>query len=242
MDNDFGFGSHRDPTIRFGQRRCVVSAGFHLDQALQKSSETTSRAALLKLFAAVATGGKTMSSKTRVTLLVATLFGSAAVANAQTADGTAAKSPDLSVSSMIAPPPAMAAGPSSGAMGETGMGKMMAAMRGMTSMMAADHVEDRIAYQKAELAITDAQLPEWNAVAAVLRLNAKSMQDGMARMAKDGMPTAAPARGEMMVSMMSERLEGMKKLGEASKALYAVSTPDQRKTADDMAANPMGMM
>ena len=56
LDNDFGFGSHRDPTIRFGQRRCVVCAGFHIDQALQKSSETTSRAALLKLFAAVATG------------------------------------------------------------------------------------------------------------------------------------------------------------------------------------------
>ena len=134
---------------------------------------------------------------------------------------------------MIAPPPAMAAGPSSGAMGETGMGKMMAAMRGMTSMMAADHVKGRIAYQKAELAITDAQLPEWSAVAAVLRLNAKSMQDGMARMAKDGMPTAAPARGEMMVTMMSERLEGMKKLGEASKALYAVfaagSAQDRRR-------------
>ena len=183
-----------------------------------------------------------MSSKTRVTLLVATLLGSAAVANAQTADGTAAKSPDTSVPSMIASPPAMAAGPSSGAMGETGMGKMMAAMRGMTGMMAADHVEGRIAYQKAELAITDAQLPEWNAVAAVLRLNAKSMQDGMARMAKDGMPTEAPARSKMMIMIMSERLEGMKKLGEANKTLYTVLTPDQRKTADDMAANPMGMM
>jgi hypothetical protein len=68
------------------------------------------------------------------------------------------------------------------------------------------------------------------------------MQDGMAKMAKDGMPTAAPARDDMMVTMMSERLEGMKKLGVANKALYAVLTPDQRKTADDMAANPMGMM
>ena len=182
-----------------------------------------------------------MSSKTRVTLIVVALLGSA-VANAQTADGTAARNPDTSVPSMMAPPPATSGGPSAGAIGETGMGKIMAAMRGMTGMMAADHVEGLIAYQKAELAITDAQLPEWNAVAAVLRLNAKSMQDGMARMAKDGMPTAAPARSEMMIMMMSERLEGMKKLGEANKALYTVLTPDQRKTADDMAANSMGMM
>ena len=182
-----------------------------------------------------------MSSKIRVTLIVVALFGSA-VANAQTADGTAVRNPDTSVPSIMAPPLATPGGPSAGATGETGMGKMMSAMRGMMGMMAADHVEGRIAYQKAELAITDAQLREWNAVAAVLRLNAKIMQDGMARMAKDGMPTAAPARSEMMIMMMSERLEGMKKLGEANKALYTVLTPDQRKTADDMAANSMGMM
>jgi len=183
-----------------------------------------------------------MFSKTHVTLSVAILLGSVAVANAQTADGTAPHYPGTSVPGVMVPPPAAAGGPSSGAMGETGMGKMMSAMHGMTSMMATDHVEGRIAYQKAELAITDAQLPEWNAVAAVVRLNAKAIQNGMAKMAKDGAPTAAPARGEMMVTMMSERLEGMKRLVEANKALYPVLTPDQRKTADDMAANPMGMM
>ncbi len=183
-----------------------------------------------------------MLSKTRVTLVVVTLLGSAAMANAQTADMTAAHHPNTSVPGMMSGAPAATDGPSSGGMAETGMGKMMSAMRGMTSMMAPDHVEGRIAYQKAELAITDAQLPQWTAVADALRQNAKSMQDGMAKMAKEGMPTAAPARGDMMVTMMSERLDGMKKLGVANKALYAVLTPDQRKTADDMAANPMGMM
>ncbi len=183
-----------------------------------------------------------MLSKTCATLIVATLFGSAAMANAQTADGTGAHHPDTSVRGMMSGAPAAAVGPSSGVMGETGMGEMMSAMRGMKSMMAGDHVEGRIAYQKAELAITDAQLPQWTAVADVLRQNAKVMQDGMAKMAKDGMPTAAPARSDMMVTMMSERLEGTKKLGVANKALYAVLTPDQRKTADDIAATPMGMM
>lgn len=180
-----------------------------------------------------------MLSKTRVTLVLATLLGSAAIANAQTADGTAAHHPNMSAPGMMSGAPAAEGGRPSGAMGETGMGKMMSAMRGM---MAADHVEGRIAYQKAELAITDAQLPQWTAVAEVLRQNAKAMQDGMAKMSEDGMPTSAPARGDMMVTMMSERLDGMKKLGVANKALYAVLTPDQRKTADDMAAHPMGMM
>jgi hypothetical protein len=180
-----------------------------------------------------------MLSKTRVTLALATLLGSAAMANAQTADMTAAHHPNTSVPGMMSGAPTATDGPPSGGMAETGMGKMMSTMRGM---MAPDHVEGRIAYQKAELVITDAQLPRWTAVAEALRQNAKSMQDGMAKMAKDGMPTAAPARDDMMVTMMSERLEGMKKLGVANKALYAVLTPDQRKTADDMAANPMGMM
>jgi hypothetical protein len=182
-----------------------------------------------------------MLSKSGVTLLVATFLGSAAMANAQTTDTTAAHHPDTSVPGTMSGTPAAAGDPSSGGVGETGMSKMMSAMRGMTNMMA-DHVEGRIAYQKAELAITDAQLPQWTAVADVLRQNAKAMQDGMAKMAKDGMPIAAPARSDMMVTMMSERLDGMKKLGVANKALYAVLTPDQQKTADNMAASPMGMM
>ena len=40
-------------------------------------------------------------------------------------------------------------------MGETGMGKMMPAMRGMMSMIPAEHVEGSSAYRKAELAITE---------------------------------------------------------------------------------------
>lgn len=178
-----------------------------------------------------------MLSKTRVTLIVATLLASAAMANAQTADMTAAHHPNTSVPGTMSGAPTATDDPVFG-----GMGKMMSAMRGMTSMMAPDHIEGRIAYQKAELEITDAQLPQWTAVADALRQNAKAMQGGMAKMAKEGMPTAAPARGDMMVTMMSERLDGMKKLGVANKALYAVLTPDQRKTADDMAAHPMSMM
>jgi hypothetical protein len=48
---------------------------------------------------------------------------------------------------------------------------------GMMGMMGmADHVEGRIAYLKAELKITEAQMPQWNAFADALRSNAASMR------------------------------------------------------------------
>lgn len=169
----------------------------------------------------------------------AVTLGGATAAYAQMPGGPPAHHPGMPMSGAIQSPATNGAGMMPMMRGMMDGAGMMPMMRGM---MSADHIEGRIAYQKAELAITDAQLPQWNAVAAVLRLNAKAMQDGMAKMAKDGMPSAAPARGDMMMTMMSERLEGMKKLGVANKALYAVLAPDQRKTADDMAANPMGMM
>ena len=129
-----------------------------------------------------------------------------------------------------------------GMKGDGGMGQMMPMMRGMMGMIAADHVEGRIAYRKAELGITDAQLPQWDALATVLRANARVMQDGMAKMMKDGMPTTAPARGEAMVLMMTERLEGMKALVQADEALYAVLSTEQRKSADELMTGPMGAM
>ena len=116
---------------------------------------------------------------------------------------------------------------------------MMPMMRGM---MAADHVEGRIAYQKAELAITDARLTQWNRVAVVLRLNAKAVQDGMATMARSDMPTTAPTQSDMMVMLMSQRLDGTKKLGVANNALDAFLMPDQWKTANDRPTSPMGMI
>jgi hypothetical protein len=171
-----------------------------------------------------------MTSKTFILLAAVAVLSGGAAAIAQTDDDHGAHHPGTV--------PVAAVDPA----GIGGAGAIAQMMPMMQAMMATDHVEGRIAYQKAELAITNAQMPQWTAVAGLLRLNAKAMRDEMARMAKDGMPTAAPARGDMMVMMMSERLEGMRKLGVANKALYAVLTPDQRKTADDMAAAPMGMM
>jgi hypothetical protein len=68
-------------------------------------------------------------------------------------------------------------------MDQDGMGgmPMMAAMAG--------HVEGRLAFLKAELKITEAQLPLWNAVADAIHANAK----GMTEMMSSGMMGASPS-------------------------------------------------
>ena len=123
------------------------------------------------------------------------------------------------------------------------MGKMMQGGAGqMQPVMQFDHIEGRIAYMKAELAITDAELPKWNAFADVLRANAKGMRDGMAKMMQAGMPMTVPARADAMVQMMTMHLDGMKSMATAGKALYAVMNDAQKKMADEMMSGQMGRM
>ena len=105
-------------------------------------------------------------------------------------------------------------------------------------MMPFDHIEGRIAFYKAELGITDAQLPQWNAFADALRNGAKGMQMAIATAMQAGMPATAPARADAMVQMMSARLDAMKATAAASKALYAVLSDAQKKTADELLAEP----
>ena len=130
------------------------------------------------------------------------------------------------------------------------MGRMMSMMSMMRMMqggdgmglMPFDHIEGRIAFYKAELGITDAQLPQWNAFADALRNGAKDMRTAMATAMQAGMPATAPARADAMVQMMSARLDAMKATAAAGKVLYAVLSDAQKKTADElMAEPPMGM-
>jgi LTXXQ motif family protein len=119
---------------------------------------------------------------------------------------------------------------------------------GMMGMMGmADHIEGRIAYLKAELKITEAQMPQWNAFADALRSNAASMrrmpaammQGGM--MGQDGASVSAPDRLDRMEKMMSAMLETVKATKAAFAPLYAVLTEDQKKMADQLIDGPMGM-
>lgn len=141
-----------------------------------------------------------------------------------------------------------------GMMGPGMMEQMMPMMRqmmmgqqgGMNAMGAMglpfEHVEGRIAFLKAELGITDAQAPQWNAFADTLRSNAKAQQAMHEQMTKGGMPSAWPDRLAVRQKVLETRLDAMKAIEAAAKPLYAVLTDDQKKAADRLFAGPMGMM
>jgi hypothetical protein len=130
------------------------------------------------------------------------------------------------------------------------MGQMMPMMRqmmmgqqgGMGMGMPFEHVEGRIAFLKAELKITDAQAPQWNAFAETLRSNAMSHRAAHQRMTTDAAPATWPERIAFQQKMLSTRLDGLKDMEAAVKPLYATLSDEQRKLADQLMSGPMGMM
>jgi hypothetical protein len=140
----------------------------------------------------------------------------------------------------------------SGMMGQQGMmgnmGQMMPMMHQMMMGqqggmgMPYEHVEGRIAFLKAELKITDAQAPQWNAFADTLRSNALAHRTAHQRMMTDGMPSSWPERLALQQKVLSTRLDSLKALEVAAKPLYAAMSDEQRKLADQLLSGMMGMM
>ena len=182
-------------------------------------------------------------------------------ANAQPAPSADPHHPDTKAQGAkpMTPPPGGQAGAGMGMM-DGNMAQMMPMMRMMQdmhsmqmmdgmmpregsgmAMMPGQHIEGRIAFLKTELGLTEAQLPQWNAFADAMRESARSMQAAMTANMGAGMLTTAPARSDAMIAMMTARLESMKKVSEAGKALYAVLTDEQKKSADDLMMSRMGM-
>jgi hypothetical protein len=131
-----------------------------------------------------------------------------------------------------------------GAGGMMGMMRMMMGQDGMGGMaMMAGHVEGRLAFLKTELKITDAQLPLWNAVADAVRTNAKSMGEMMSggMMGSSQAAATLPEKLALHEKMMTAHLEALRRLKTAVDPLYAALSPEQKKTADELAMGPMGM-
>jgi hypothetical protein len=105
-----------------------------------------------------------------------------------------------------------------------------------------DHVEGRIAYLKAELQITDAQVVPWNAFADVMRADAATMKAMRHEMMQGGIPTTTPDRMAVQHKMMSARVGMMDHLEASIKTLYASLSADRRKAFDQMMSGPIGMM
>lgn len=99
----------------------------------------------------------------------------------------------------------------------------------------ADHVEGRIAYLKAELKITDAQGPQWDAVASAMRRGAdaeRALRDQMH--AQGGKPMTAVERLALRDKASAIHAENAKAFTAAFTALYAGMGDDQRKAADQL--------
>lgn len=141
-------------------------------------------------------------------------------------------------------------------------GMMTYGMMPMMGMMnLGQHVEGRLAYLKAELAITDAQMPQWNSYADALRENGERvtqvMSDMMARggmshgmmMGEPGMmmpgqyasTTTLLDRLSWAEQSVAAHMEMLRKIKAPIEQLYAVLTAEQRRVADQLMAS-MGMM
>jgi hypothetical protein len=125
--------------------------------------------------------------------------------------------------------------------GDGGWGHMM----GMGRMMMGDpgrHMGGRLAFIEAELGVTEAQRPLWDAYAKAVRGAAASMAALHGRM--QGMQTAPslPERLALMEEMMANRLAALQTVRGEATALYEALSPAQREVADSIMGMGMGPM
>jgi hypothetical protein len=101
--------------------------------------------------------------------------------------------------------------------------------------------EGRVAFLRAELAITSAQDGVWTAYADAVRKNLANMQVMHARM-RDMMSATTPvARLDAHVAAMEGRLGALKEMRPALAALYDALSDEQKKKADALLTG-MGCM
>ena len=129
------------------------------------------------------------------------------------------------------------------AMHSMGMMQMMGMMgRGTDGMATIDRIEGRIAFLRAELKITDAQVDAWNGFADALRTNARKLAEVRATKPDDGQPASAlAARLDQQEQWLTARLDGTRAMKSAFVKLNEVLSDDQKKTANDLLTPHMGM-
>ena len=133
-----------------------------------------------------------------------------------------------------------------GGMMGRGMGGMMGGGCPMMGMMMGGgempmHQEGRIAFLKAERAVTDAQAKVWDAYAEALKKNMQGMQGMRETMMAARQGKTPVARLDAHVTAMEGRLQALKDLKPALAALYDALSDDQKKKADQLLTG-MGCM
>ena len=105
------------------------------------------------------------------------------------------------------------------------------------------HVEGRLAFLRAELGITPAQEPLWEALAQTLRANTRTMAGMMPKggMMAQGERPGLPERLERQEAFLTARLEALRATKEALLPLYGAFSAAQKRAADELVGGPMGM-
>jgi hypothetical protein len=98
------------------------------------------------------------------------------------------------------------------------------------------HIEGAIAFYKAELKITDAQAPQWNAFADALRANADRLRQTMMKAREAQGAVTAPEQMERRLAMLAELRDTTQAMLVAAKPLYAALSDEQKKVADELMA------
>jgi hypothetical protein len=96
----------------------------------------------------------------------------------------------------------------------------------------ADAVETRIAQLKQRLEITPAEMPQWNAVAQVMRDNATAIRTLAAERIHNQKTMTAVDDLRSYEALAEAHAEGIKKLLPAFQALYDSMSDQQKKNAD----------
>jgi len=144
------------------------------------------------------------------------------------------------------PKPAEETAPAASQAPEMGTG-MMAMMPDLMRMMQemgdpTRHVEGRIAFLHAELAITEAQEPLWASLADALRQNAAGM--AQAAPADHGHDNSSVVVGQLLDQQhaLETRLDGLRAVNAALKPLADALSEEQRATLDALFPHVSGMM
>ena len=141
--------------------------------------------------------------------------------------------------SFVEAPTIVAAAPAA----ETSAGQRAAPER-RAFRMPSERVEARLAYLRTALKITDAQQPQWEGFANVLRKQARDMDQRIGeRRAQAGKGQRHDFRNVSAIERLERRQQRMQaqsvRLNEvigAAKPLYAALSPDQKQVADELFA------
>lgn len=134
------------------------------------------------------------------------------------------------------------AGPGAGMMGG-GMGRVMPGRMSGAPMQPLRRIEGQLAYFRAELRITDTQLPQWSAFAEAFRSQGERLRRATVHsMGGTAGHDTAPEQMDRRITLLSAELEAMRAVSVAAAPLYGVLSEEQRRMADELMAEHLRTM